>query len=115
MKRFRRTLFVLSLVLLAFAAGRFYPVLRRPPLVLGQDAVVTNVDPAQVSVSYSNSDGYIDVAPVGEFDTLFIFYPGGLVRPQAYEWLGVALAPSGVRTLDSNFSLRLGGNCAQPG
>lgn len=107
MKRFRRTLFVLFLVLLAFAAGRLYPILRRPPLVLGQDAVVTSVDPSQVSVSYSDSGGYIDVAPVGEFDTLFIFYPGGLVRPQAYEWLGVALAPYGVRTIIPSFSFDL--------
>jgi Predicted esterase len=28
-----------------------------------------------------------------------VFYPGGLVRPHAYVWLGVALAPRGVRTV----------------
>ena len=43
--------------------------------------------------------GFIDVAPRGDFSTLFILYPGGSVRPQAYEWLGRALAPYGVRTL----------------
>lgn len=96
------------LVVLAFAAGRFYPVLRRPPLVLHQDAVVAGIDPAQVSVSYNpDSGGFIDIAPQGGFDTLFIFYPGGLVRPQAYEWLGVALAPYGVRTLIPVFPLDL--------
>ena len=100
MRRFRRVLLLLTLVLLAFAAGRLYPTLRRPPLVLHQDAVVGNVDPIQISVSYNpDSGGFIDVAPRGGFDTLFIFYSGGLVRPQAYEWLGVALAPYGVRTL----------------
>ena len=108
MKRFRRTLVVLLLVLLAFAAGRLYPVLRRPPLVLHQDAVVAEVDPAQVSVSYKqDSGGYIDISPVGDFGTLFIFYPGGLVRPQAYEWLGVALAPYGVRTIIPSFPFDL--------
>ncbi len=108
MKRFRRTLSVLLLVLLAFAAGRLYPVLRRPPLVLHQDAVVAEVDPAQVSVLYKpDSGGYIDISPGGEFSTLFIFYPGGLVRPQAYEWLGVALAPYGVRTIIPSFPFDL--------
>lgn len=44
--------------------------------------------------------GYLDIRPTDR-DTsgLFIFYPGGLVRPQAYEWLGVTLTPLGVRTL----------------
>lgn len=28
-----------------------------------------------------------------------MLYPGGLVRPQAYEWIGHALAPHGVTTL----------------
>lgn len=100
MKRLRRVLFIFTLVSLAFAAGRLYPTLRRPPLVLHQDAVVADVDPARVSVSHNpDLGGLIDVAPQGGFDTLFIFYSGGLVRPQAYEWLGVALAPYGVRTL----------------
>lgn len=100
MKRLLRTLFILTLVLLAFAAGRLYPTLRRPPLVLHQDAIVAGVDPARVSVFYNpDLGGFIDVAPRGGFDMLFIFYSGGLVRPQAYEWLGVALAPYGVRTL----------------
>lgn len=98
--RLRRSLLLVLLVALAFAAGWLYPILRRPPLVLGQDAVVANVDPAQVSVSYNpDLGGFIDITPRAGFDTLLIFYPGGLVRPQAYEWLGLALAPLGVRTL----------------
>lgn len=100
MKRLRRPLFVFILVVLAFVAGWFYPVLHRPPLALNQDAAVAGVDPAEVSVLYNpDSGGFIDVAPEAGFDTLLIFYPGGLVRPQAYVWLGVALAPHGVRTL----------------
>lgn len=45
------------------------------------------------------SGGYLDIRPREAFGTLFILYPGGLVRPQAYVWLGVALAPLGVRTV----------------
>ena len=45
--------------------------------------------------------------PVGESRTLFIFYPGGLVRPQAYEWLGHALAPLGVTTVIPRFPFDL--------
>lgn len=100
MNRLRRPLLLVLFVLFAFAAGRLYPTLRRPPLVLHQDAVVADVDPEQVSVSYNpDAGGFIDITPQAGFDTLLILYPGGLVRPQAYEWLGVALAPLGVRTL----------------
>jgi len=107
-KRLRRLLLFVLLALLAFAAGRLYPTLRRPPLVLGQDAVVADVDPEQVSVSYNpDAGGFIDIAPEAGFDTLLILYPGALVRPQAYEWLGVALAPLGVRTLIPVFPLDL--------
>ena len=107
MKRFLRSLLVVLLVLFAFAAGRLYPVLRRPPLVPHQDAVVTGVEPAQVPILYNPElGGFIDVGP-RDFKTLFIFYPGGLVRPQAYTWLGVALAPLGVRTLIPVFPVDL--------
>lgn len=108
MKRFRRGLLAGLFVVLGFAAGWLYPIVRLPPLVIGQDAVVADVAPGQVSVSFNpNSGGFIDVSPAAEFTTLFIFYPGGLVRPQAYEWLGVALAPYGVRTLISVFTADL--------
>lgn len=108
MKRLRFALFIFILAVLAFAAGRLYPILRRPPLVLHQDAAVTGVDPAQVSVLYNpDLGGFIDIAPQTGFSTLLIFYPGGLVRPQAYVWLGVALAPHGVRTLIPVFPLDL--------
>ena len=35
----------------------------------------------------------------GDARVAFALYPGGLVRPQAYEWIGHALAPHGVTTL----------------
>ena len=107
MKRFFRSLLIVLLVLFAFAAGRLYPVLRRPPLIPRQDAVVTGVNPAQVPVSYNpDLGGFIDIGP-RDFGKLLIFYPGGLVRPQAYTWLGVALAPLGVRTLIPVFPVDL--------
>ena len=107
MKRFRRSSLIVLLVLFAFAAGRLYPVLRRPPLIPRQDAVVTGVNLAQVPVAYNpNLGGFIDIGP-RDFKKLFIFYPGGLVRPQAYTWLGVALAPLGVRTLIPVFPVDL--------
>ena len=51
---------------------------------------------------------YLDIHSSSEdADILFIFYPGGLVRPQAYEWLGTVLAPIGVRTLIPEMPLDL--------
>jgi len=72
-------------------------VLVRPPLVPLQDAVVEGVPRPSVTVTLR--EGWIEISPLGAADTLLILYPGGLVRPHAYTWLGVALAPSGVRTL----------------
>ena len=75
-----------------------YARLAPAPLVAGQDAVVEGV--AADEATSSLRETYLDVTPTkAEVKTLFIFYPGGLVRPQAYEWLGVALAPLGVRTV----------------
>lgn len=100
MKRFLSTLGILALIALGFGLGAFYMRLNRPPLVLGQDAVVPQVDRGSISVErIDEAGGYIDIAPLAPADTLFVFYPGGLVRPQAYEWLGVALTQLGVRTV----------------
>ena len=38
---------------------------------------------------------------------MFVLYPGGLVRPQAYEWLGHALAARGVETVIPEMPLDL--------
>nr|WP_269779014.1 alpha/beta hydrolase [Propioniciclava soli] len=37
----------------------------------------------------------------------FVLYPGALVRPQAYEWIGHALASGGVTTLIPEFGADL--------
>ncbi len=110
-KRLLTLLGLLALVALSFGAGRLYPVLVRPPLVVGQDAVVGSGPRAglgKASASYVDEvGGYLVVRPQGESRTLFIFYPGGLVRPLAYEWLGHALAPLGVTTVIPRFPLDL--------
>jgi hypothetical protein len=105
MRRVLSLIGVLALVALGFGAGVFYMVLPRTPVVLNQDAVVDGV--AGVRVELKNDAGdYIDIQ-VPNATTLFIFYPGGLVRPQAYEWLGVALAPLGVKTVIPVFAADL--------
>ncbi|UQN07992.1 alpha/beta hydrolase [Deinococcus sp. QL22] len=78
----------------------------RPPLVVGQDAAVQG---AQARATLQTSPGtFLDIQPVnGQYDTLLVFYSGGLVRPQAYEWLGTALAGRGVRTVIPAFPLDL--------
>jgi pimeloyl-ACP methyl ester carboxylesterase len=70
-------------------------------LVPLQDAAVTGVPATSGSVAaHPELGGYLEVRPrQGPVDTLLLLYPGGLVRPQAYAWLGVALAPYGVRTV----------------
>lgn len=48
------------------------------------------------------------VAPAdGDEDTLLVLVPGGRVRPHAYTWVGVALAPIGVRTVIPAFPFDL--------
>ncbi|GGM08817.1 alpha/beta fold hydrolase [Deinococcus aerophilus] len=90
--------------LLALAQG----VLIRPPLVIGQDAVPPAGHGMNASSTLENEGGaFINIRPAGEATTLLIFYPGGLVRPQAYEWLGRALATDGVQTMIPVFPVDL--------
>lgn len=107
MRRFLRALGFLLVVALAFGLGLLWPVFVRPPVVVGQDAVVSGVAASSVTTTFVRAaGGFLDVRPVGRAaDTLFVFYPGGLVRPQAYEWLGRALANRGVRTVIPVFPL----------
>ena len=106
-KRLLTLLGLLALVALSFGLGRLYPVLVRPPLVVGQDAVVGE-GLEGVSAAYVDEvGGYLLVRPAGEGRVLFILYPGGLVRPPAYEWLGHALAPLGVTTVIPRFPFDL--------
>ncbi len=49
----------------------------------------------------------LSIQPAAPAELLFVFYPGGLVRPQAYEWLGRALASEGVHTVIPEFPVDL--------
>ena len=100
-KRFLSFVGILALIALGVGLGVAYMLLEPAPFVLHQDAVVAEVSSTAYTSTFVNeAGGYLDISPTSrEAETLFIFYPGGLVRPQAYEWLGVALAPLGVRTL----------------
>lgn len=89
---------VLLVGLLGLGLGLAAPIVLRGPLVVGQDAVST---PATVAARVSIEDiagRVLHVAPDGPARAHLILYPGGLVRPQAYEWLGRALAARGVET-----------------
>ncbi|CAM3657411.1 alpha/beta hydrolase [Deinococcus frigens] len=98
---------ILALVLgylIALAQG----FIARPPLVVGQDAVPPAGQAVGVTSTLENEGGaFIDIKPGGEAKTLLVYYPGGLVRPQAYEWLGRALAADGVQTVIPVFHLDL--------
>jgi hypothetical protein len=108
MRRLLSLIGILALMALGFGAGVFYMFFPRTPVVLHQDAVVEGVSASEARVSLKTDAGqYLDIEPVGDATTLFIFYPGGLVRPQAYEWLGVALAPLSVRTVIPVFTADL--------
>jgi pimeloyl-ACP methyl ester carboxylesterase len=110
--RLRTVLAVGLALLLGGVAGRLSPVLLRPPVVLGQDAVPPDLNGgAAGTVSVRLERGpqpFINIQPrSAEAETLLVFYAGGLVRPQAYEWLGRALAARGVQTVIPVFPLDL--------
>lgn len=98
--------------LLSLASGYVISNVRelavRPPLVLGQDAVSTPASAlARVTLEH-DPQPFINIVPASaEVKTLLVFYPGGRVRPQAYEWLGRALAVRGVQTVIPAFLLDL--------
>lgn len=110
MRRALKAIGLILLVGLAFGAGWAWPILFRPPLVVGQDAVS---DPASVDVEVTVEDagGRTLVArppaDVAETDLLVVVYPGGLVRPQAYEWLARRLAAAGHLTVVPEFAFDL--------
>jgi len=99
--RLRRTLRWTLALALAVAAGWLGSVLVPGPLRPSADAAFPGVPQTLVRIgAYRGNGGGVEVAPVdGGADVLLIVYPGGLVRPHAYTWIGVALAPVGVRTL----------------
>lgn len=107
----RRVLLVAALVaalLLGYGAAGIQPYVFRAPLVLGQDAI-TDAASARARVSLDDVGGpVISIRPEsGDGRLLLIMYPGGLVRPQAYEWLGRTLADNDVHTVIPEMPLDL--------
>ena len=101
---------ILVVAAIGFGAGWAWPILVRPPLVVGQDAI-SSAATARVQVSIEDAGGRVLVArpPSGvtEAKTLVIIYPGGLVRPQAYEWLARREAALGRLAVIPEFSFDL--------
>lgn len=97
------------LLLIAGAIGYGIATFVPGPLRPSTDAAVASVPAVQVRIgAYQDHGGGIEIAPAdGGADLLLILYPGGLVRPHAYTWIGVALAPVGIRTLIPTMPLDL--------
>ncbi|WP_197510261.1 alpha/beta hydrolase [Tessaracoccus coleopterorum] len=94
----RHLIIPLLALLVGYGVGVAQPIVVRDPLVVGQDAVVDGTVP-RVTLADAGGDVLVIDPPDGEARVAFVLYPGGLVRPQAYEWIGHALAGHGVRTL----------------
>lgn len=107
MNRLRVALLVVLVGLLGYGVGVLQPFVLRPALVVGQDAVVADSGP--VTTRLAEADGRVLVVePVDARPRVaFVLYPGALVRPQAYEWIGHALASHGVITLIPEFGADL--------
>ena len=78
-------------------------------LPLGLAACVPAAQPVSVigpgqSVTLGNA---VTVPAVGERQATLIYYSGGKVKPEAYRWLGEALAPSGIQTVIVGFPMDL--------
>ena len=110
MRRVLRWVGLLLVVGLAFGVGWAWPILVRPPLVLGQDAI-SDAATATVTPTLEDASGPVIVVrpPAGtpSRDVLVVFYPGGLVRPQAYEWQARVLATHGYTTVIPEFAFDL--------
>lgn len=110
MRALRRILFLAVIAAIGFGAGWAWPIIVRPPLVIGQDAI-SSVASTKVSVAIEDAGGRVLVARppsgVAEAKTLVIIYPGGLVRPQAYEWLARREAALGRLAVVPEFSFDL--------
>ena len=108
MKRVRSILLLVLVGLLGYGIAWAQPYVFRPALMLGQDAI-TDAASAQARVSLDDVGGRVLSIKPADSDgaLLFVLYPGGLVRPQAYEWLGRALAEHGVQTVIPEFAADL--------
>ncbi|MBN9106095.1 MAG: dienelactone hydrolase family protein [Propionibacteriaceae bacterium] len=110
MRAVRRILGILVVLAIGFGVGWAWPIIVRPPLVVGQDAI-SSAATTKVQVKIENAGGRVLVARppsgVAEQQTLVIIYPGGLVRPQAYEWLARREAALGRLAVIPEFSFDL--------
>lgn len=110
MRTVRRILGILVVLAIGFGVGWAWPIIVRPPLVVGQDAI-SSAATTKVQVKIENAGGRVLVARppsgVAEQQTLVIIYPGGLVRPQAYEWLARREAALGRLAVIPEFSFDL--------
>ncbi|MVN86313.1 alpha/beta fold hydrolase [Deinococcus sp. HMF7620] len=98
--RLRAWLLALLSALLGYLAAQAQPLVFRPPLIAGQDAVPPGAgSDAQVALVQVGGPALHIQPAAGAARTLLVLYPGGLVRPQAYEWLGRALSAQGVETV----------------
>ena len=104
MRRVGRVLLFVVVGLVGYGLAMLQPLVFRPPLMVGQDAV-TDAASLTARVDLDDVGGRVlSIRPASaEGDVLLVFYPGGLVRPQAYEWLGRALAEHGVQTVIPEF------------
>ncbi|QIK72781.1 alpha/beta fold hydrolase [Propioniciclava coleopterorum] len=104
----KRTGLLLAVILglLGYGVGLAQPYVLRTPLVVGQDAAVPDA-PARVRLAEAGGRVLVVDPAQGDARVAFVLYPGGLVRPQAYEWIGHALAAHGVRTLIPEMPLDL--------
>lgn len=103
MTRLRSVLLVVLVGLLGYGIGILQPYVLRPELVVGQDAAVADAGPVTTRLAEAGGRVLV-VEPAQTEPTLaLVFYTGALVRPQAYEWIGHALASRGVRTLIPEF------------
>ncbi|WP_232547259.1 alpha/beta hydrolase [Propioniciclava soli] len=103
----RLALLVVLVGLLGYGIGILQPLVVRAPLVVGQDAVVADAAPSRARLADAGGTVLV-VEPTDRPATLaFVLYPGALVRPQAYEWIGHALASGGVTTLIPEFGADL--------
>lgn len=108
MRRVVRVVVVLLVGLLGYGVGVAQPYVLRPALVVGQDSVSDAASrDARVTLEQVGGGRVLSIRPSGEARLLLVLYPGGFVRPQAYEWLGRALASRGVHTVIPEFTADL--------
>lgn len=103
-RRLPRWLVGLICLGLGYGIAQLVPLVNRPPLIIGQDAITDAASRAARVTTEEVGGRTLVVRPAsGDGRLLLVFYPGGLVRPQAYEWLGRALAADGVMTVIPEF------------